>query len=412
MKKLLAASTALVAATAFAGAAQAADPIKLSLGGFGYGAVTYYDYDDQVLNNNEINNFVVTGDNEIHFKGSTTLDNGLSVAVKYELRAGGAGSGTGGAGAGASNVDEWSLTMSGGFGNIILGGDDIATEAVAIMAPHMGGRLLGAGLSEGSMIFGDFVPNAGVSTQIATFINSNDENQISYVSNEIAGFTFGASYVPGFGAGQDTGALAGGNTTVTTSTATGATTVTAATTGNVADVYGVGVLWAGEFSGVGVKAEAGYAVGDMSNQVNQTVLSINNTTGAVTATNTNTASTLDEWSQWQAGAGVEYAGFTVSGGYSKINQDLAVGSADSYAWEAGVGYQTGPYGVALGYYKSSVENGLNDDEAEVWQLTSQYTMGPGVMLAAGAALADFDDGEVGGNQNDGVVVQTGLMLSF
>lgn len=381
MKKLLVASSALVAATAFAGVAQAADPIKLSLSGFGFGAVTYYDQDDSAIAGNEVNNFVVTGDNEIHFKGSTTLDNGLTVAVKYEVRTGGQGMSN----QGDSTADEWSITTSGSFGNIILGAEDAATEAVAIAAPHMGGRLLGAGLSEGSMIFGNFVQNPGVRVQNATFINSNDENQISYVSNEIAGFTVGATYVPGLGDGgfstTGTQALIGGN--------------------NVFDLYGIGAMYSGEFSGVGVKASAGYATGD---------------------------SVFDDFDQWQAGLGFSYAGFTLSGGYTQMSIDETAGANDDYdrtAWEVGVGYKTGPYGVALGYFRSDVgaaagavtnfaAAGANDDEASVWQLTSQYTMGPGVMLVGGIALADFDGGEAGaGNpENDGVVVQTGINLSF
>lgn len=389
MKKLLVASTALVAATAFAGAAQAADPIKLSLGGFGYGAVTYYDNDDDYMRNNlqatmlepEQNSLVVDGDNEVHFKGSTTLDNGLTVAVKYEVR-------TGGNGVGGTASDEWSITTSGGFGTVILGADDAATEAVAIMAPHMGGRLLGAGLSEGNMISGSYIRNPGIRVQNATFINSNDEELISYISPEIAGFTFGASYVPGLTAGQDAyGAVMSG-----------------VGLGAGADLYGVGALWAGEFSGVGVKASAGWATADLPQPA-------------------------DSFSQWQAGLGFDYAGFTLSGGYTKANVDdntVGVADPDSSAWEVGVGYKTGPYGVALSYFSSNVDaststanavvggaTGANDDEADIWQLTTQYTMGPGVMLVGGLAHVDFDGGEVGtADQNSGMVVQTGIMLSF
>lgn len=393
MKKLLVASSALVAATAFAGAAQAADPIKLTLGGFGYAAVTYYDNDDTFLGAREVNNFVVTGDNEVHIKGSTTLDNGLTVAVKYELRTGGQGTGSN-----TNNVDEWSVTTSGSFGSVILGAEDAATEAVAIMAPHMGGRLLGAGLSEGSMIGGAFVQNPGVQVINASFINTNDEQLISYISPNIAGFTFGASYVPGVGNGQDTMAQIAAL--------------------NVADVYGAGLKWAGEFDAVGIEASLGYATGDMSNATAAT-FTVNPATGVPTPVAA-VGNTVDDWHQWQAGLGFSYAGFTLSGGYTQATTDITtanVSDIEQTAWEVGVGYKTGPYGVALGYFSSTVENGaagLNEDEADVWQLTSQYTMGPGVMLVGGVAWADFDNNEVGAANvnNDGLVVQTGVMLSF
>lgn len=386
MKKLLAASSALVAVAGFAGAAQAADPIKLSLGGFGYGSVTYYDADHYYTggarnDDAEVNNFVVNSDHEVHIKGSTTLDNGLTVGVKYELRTGGRGTGSD-----TNNVDEYSLTVSGGYGTMIIGAEDAATEAVAITAPHMGGRLLGAGLSEGSMISGSFVQNPGVALQPASFINSSDEQLVSYISPELAGFTFGASYVPDIGAGQDSTNLI--------------------KAGNVADLYGVGALWAGEFSGVGIKASAGYATAD---------------------------GPADDWSQWQGGLGFTYAGFTLSGGYSAVNEDQDAGSdTDSNAWEIGIGYETGPYGIALGYYSSTVDGaganvstvsllggngvatGADDDEVDAWQLTSSYAMGPGVSLVGGIGWVDFDNGESGAAkvENDGVVVQTGIMLSF
>ena len=77
MKKSLLATTALAAlgAVAVAGPATAAEKIKVSVGGY---MEQWFGYSD---NKNSVNAdrlaFDQQSDGEIHFKGSTTLDNGI-----------------------------------------------------------------------------------------------------------------------------------------------------------------------------------------------------------------------------------------------------------------------------------------------------------------------------------------------
>ena len=81
MKKLLVASTALVAFAAV-NSAQAADPIKLTVGGYMNQYVGYTDQDEDGQENfAEVN---INSETELYFRGSTTLDNGLTVGVNID----------------------------------------------------------------------------------------------------------------------------------------------------------------------------------------------------------------------------------------------------------------------------------------------------------------------------------------
>ncbi|MCR6629446.1 MAG: porin [Magnetospirillum sp.] len=99
MKKILIASTALVAASLVStGAASASEKIKLNLGGYSKWWVVGTWQDDKFQNGDgsataagqkDYNNVDIKGDNEVFFGGETTLDNGLKVGINVELEAGG-----------------------------------------------------------------------------------------------------------------------------------------------------------------------------------------------------------------------------------------------------------------------------------------------------------------------------------
>lgn len=394
MKKLLIGTSALVAAASFAGAAQAADPIKLSIGGYGAVMVGYASQDDDYTEatGTEVTGVDVKGDNEIHFKGSTTLDNGLTVSVKYELEAGGRSN---------SDIDdEYGIGVSGGFGTLYLASDDTALSAIAMGAPRVGGRLWNGGFSDSDLTDGVYVLKpTGTSAPSQSYIGtSGDAESISYISPAVMGFTFGTTYVPdvtdtsGDDADQPTGS-------------------------DSAEGYGAGLMWNGEFSGVTIGVEGGYLWAETE----------------ATATSA-TAAVNGAREEWQAGANVGYAGFTFGGAYHDIKQDQKVlgnnfagtGLRDELngdAWELGVSYKTGPYGVSLDYFNSSMENTattVDDDTMEIWGLSGEYAMGPGVKLVGGLAWVDYENGLAAGasqaqqdsNENSGFVVTTGLSLSF
>lgn len=403
MKKLLIGTSALVAAGLVAGAAHAADPIKLNVGGFAGAYVTFADQDEGFLRNGgrtnaagnaltEVSGVDVNGDAEVIFTGSTTLDNGLKVSFKTEMEAGGRHLG--------DPVDEYNISVAGSFGTIVMGADDNALAAIAVTSPRVGGRLYGGAFSEGDVVVGNVIlapsnafAGTGVSAPNATFVNTGgDAETISYISPSFAGFTVGATYMPNAGDEDSNVTPNGLNTT---------------------DAYGIGAAYNGEFGGVGLKVAGGWLTADASNQT------------AVAA------STISDYDEYQIGANVSYAGFTFGGGFRHINTELstAVPAAlgrdrDQQAWDLGVSYKTGPYGVSLAYFSSKAENatGTTDDTRQVWELNGEYAMGPGVALIGGIAHAKFEDGynptvvvAPGARQafeNSGWAVSSGISLSF
>jgi hypothetical protein len=389
-KNIVIAGTALATVLATA-PAFAADPIKLSVGGFGGVMVGYAEQDDDYLTatGTEATGVDVKGNNEIHFTGSTTLDNGLTVSVLYELESGGRNTTT-------DVADAYQITVSGGFGTLWAGANGTALSAIAVGAPSVGD------LEEGDVADGLYViiPNSGNFSLVdAAFINtSGDAESLTYISPAIAGFTFGASYVPDLtiddNPNQPSQAIA---------TASGSN-----------EAYGAGLAWSGEFGGVGLTAQGGYLWADGG-------------PNAVSA-GTSYASAREEWQ-------VTYAGFAFGGSYRDITQDMKAASGNTLAvlgvrdelngkaWTLGASYTTGPYAASLSYLESSMENTGNtvsDDELKVWELAGTYAMGPGVDLIGIVSYADFENGTAAGstinavnsNQNSGFTVATGLSLSF
>ena len=89
MRKMLFATTALVAVGFVSGSAPAAEPIKLSLGGFYATAagVEVGGNDSKGAPSEDRQTGAFKQNVEVHIKGQTILDNGLTVGVWIELEA-------------------------------------------------------------------------------------------------------------------------------------------------------------------------------------------------------------------------------------------------------------------------------------------------------------------------------------
>jgi len=170
MKKILFASSAL-AAVAFAGSAQASEKIQLQLGGYMEQWAGFSD-EDNTADGGRNNAF--QSDTEVHFTGSTTLDNGIEVGAKIELEGETSG----------DQVDEQYLFVNGGFGRIEMGKNDSAADAMALQAPAVGP----VGVNDGDL---DAWVNAYL---IDTVRSSGDQNRVSYYTPSFGGFRAGASF--------------------------------------------------------------------------------------------------------------------------------------------------------------------------------------------------------------------------
>ena len=111
-------------------------------------------------------------------EGSLESDSGLKFAVKFELEGQNNADGT------ANNIDEARMTIGGSFGEIWLGGDDVASTAM-----HAGVPDVGIGLGDGDV--GKWIVGAanGLST-VGPDLHS-DYGHIAYYTPRLSGVQLG-----------------------------------------------------------------------------------------------------------------------------------------------------------------------------------------------------------------------------
>jgi len=400
MKKVLIASTALVAAGMLtAGAASASEKINLSVGGFSKWWVVGQFQQDAYTKAKTISptNVDVKGDNEIHFAGSTTLDNGIKVGVKVELEAGGHTDQA------SDVIDESFAFVETGFGKVMIGTYNNGTYLLHVSAPDAAGNWGEAALLQSGVTIAKpanvKTMMGGSTTAIAT---DGDAEKITYVAPAFYGLTLGASYVPNALSEDNRGVAAG---------------ATSVLTGSDSSAYGVGALYANTFGGVGVKVSGGWVTYQVQN--GSTGVAVNN----------------DRNNEYSTGANVSYAGFTVGGSFRKtivnnvnghgvVDADVTGGSGNvlnlaqqgGRAWDAGVSYANGPYTVSLAYFNSKVGGdpaNVGRDKIEIFQASGKYNLGAGVDVLASVGHANFkDETATASNNNKGWAVMTGLGLTF
>ena len=179
MKKLLLGTTALVAAGAFAVAAQAdemmAEPVSVGVGGYTTGAFGIASDSDDDTRAQEIS-YVY----EIGVSGSTTLDNGITVSVSGQIgRSAGADEG----------MDEIHTTLSGSFGSLRLGRTESAAFNSTVAAPGAGiGGMLGVNYS--------WFSTAAPAVNTYSGVGAEDALKVVYTSPNFNGLTIGMSYAP------------------------------------------------------------------------------------------------------------------------------------------------------------------------------------------------------------------------
>ena len=136
MKKILLGSTAIVAAGMIASvpSADAASKMKLGVGGYMQQWFGFTSGDDGVAQDYSV--FDIKSDPEIFFKGSTKLDNGITVGVNVQLEATQNG----------DQIDEQYMFVKGSFGQIIIG-----DENSAIYKMHYTPSDFGIGMNSGDV---------------------------------------------------------------------------------------------------------------------------------------------------------------------------------------------------------------------------------------------------------------------
>ena len=393
MKKALLGTTALVAAGLALGDAQAADGVKLTIGGRYMGAAGVLfvdDFDGTLYDDEDTRDFVFKQDVEVHFSGETVLDNGLTVGARVELEGQTSG----------DQIDAVYAYFSGGFGEIRFGDTAEAMAQLCTLVPSASG------------LFGADSPNfnfsnagalgAGYGGTNGTCYGLDDKaTKIVYFSPNFGGFSFAASFAPD-------------GTEDTRNFVNGAGTRFDNDTGQNSENLSVAAQFAHDFNGVNLVVGGG---------------------GTWSFDREGDANTVDEREDYNAYAQVGFSGFTI-GGALGIRQnrggeggdDLVYGGGITYNWDAwtvGFGYTHGRYEANAGFQfangKGTTVTLTNDivDDSNVFSLTASYALGPGIQIDGVLEYYDYqgdEDGGAGGvavdRDYEGFAFGLGTLISF
>src|SRR4051812_24402473 len=174
MKKVLLGTSALLGVGTIAGAAQASDVIKLDVGGFFqtvYQGV--FDKKSEGHFGNHRNTDRLLHNAEVHFKGETTLDNGLTVGAQIELEGENSG----------DQIDKSFVYWSGGFGRVSIGSQDSVIGACSVFPP--GATANFSAFSPASWGSNDPLGSNSVCTDA---VGAGNSQSIKYTTPNFAGF--------------------------------------------------------------------------------------------------------------------------------------------------------------------------------------------------------------------------------
>src|SRR5688572_3325691 len=197
MKRALLGTSALLGVGIAVSPALAEEPIRISIGGYYKAAYMGISDDNGVIDDDDdegaqlghdTNRDGLFSDAEIHFLGSTVLDNGLEVGVQIEVE---------GEDHFGDQVDEAYAWFGGGFGELRVGSDDDALHKACVIPPG------------GSSNFSAFSPNqwaantGGLMSAFAGFGDNSictgvdgDAQKLIYTSPVLGGFQLTTSYTP------------------------------------------------------------------------------------------------------------------------------------------------------------------------------------------------------------------------
>ena len=366
-KKYLYGTSALVAAGLAAGTAHGADPVELNLSGnmqywFGY---TTGGVDGNGLKQNE---WAHTTNNEVHFRGATTLDNGIRFAVRIELEGEVSG----------DTIDQQFMTISGGFGQIEIGSINTAAYRMSNWTASPGIGINSGWLSAIVPGWGGFRRPLGT-----THLDiGNDDFVISYFTPRFAGFQVGASFQP------DSGAGAAGTGSDTAATGSESTAFHNGVT--------VGVNYVENWGGLDVAIAGGYYRQDQPENIDAADF----TYGLET----------DEVEGFSVTTNFGFGGFILGGGYAELWEGRVTGASactssgtspfapttngtivcqggvagdttEGYSWDVDLSYGSGPWRAGVHFIHGEEEGNRDNPDnrtQDSFKVGFSYTLGPGI----------------------------------
>jgi hypothetical protein len=404
MKKLLLGSTALVAGGLMAAPAMAADPIKIGVGG-------YYQF---FVNTGSIEGvYALDGtstqfkglsfyqEGEIHFIGSTKLDNGTSVGIQVELEGWNSSISSTAVTGSVRQIDEAFLFAFGDWGRVEFGSRDQASYRMYYGVPSALAVYTGPFQHNSNATWINPVVAANNLTAAGvTFLTiggqMQDVNRINYFTPRFMGLQLGVGYAPKINQSAATGpGLAGSTCGFTDATAQ---VICATNDYSWQDFVDVGANYLNKFGDVSVAAYGSFMYASF----------IPGYTPLASASNLVTGANLAAWKQWVAGLQLAWNGFTVGGSYSYDNNGLGSNyytgvDNDNRKWGAGIMYETGPWQMSFEWRNVANNNGNGSGSVRtIASGTNAATVGG----ATGTAAA------FGTNQNAGALAFGGLSTNM
>ena len=366
MRNGLMRTTALVAASVLiAGGAVAADKKmmkpSISVGGY-YEAVVGGILDEDTPG--ETSTLDVRTDAEVYFNGKASLENGMKVSTHMQLesqnnhsQAIGRGSGTLG-----DPIDEYSISVSGSFGKIILGGTGGAP--VKMLTGLSGSWATGVG--ETLNFDNSWVPSvAGNHYNLQhSRLDTGDSEKATYISPKFGGFQVGVTYSARRVNHDDN--------------------VRPNADGELHDGLEGAVSYTGKFGDVGFGVGAGMTAYQGANDGGQDV------------------------SDWLVAARLDFGGgFRVSAAHKRVTNDNE--AQQSQLTDAGVRFVTGANSFSL---VGSVGE-MDDGEASHTAVMGSYAraLGPGTKVHLNLLWNETQSAD-GASENTGIAAITGIKVVF
>ncbi|MEK6747064.1 MAG: porin [Pseudomonadota bacterium] len=381
MKKILLGTSALVGAAAlFAGAANAAETPKITLGGFSTFQAGFVSED---LDTN-LRSGAFRSDNVVTVRVNGKTDGGLGYGAGIDLAAD-TSSTDGGAGTSGVNSERTFVYVDGKWGKLQGGSDFGVTKTMKVDASSI------ARASGG--IDGDFIYFMSTSTgrTIATpdlyldygttgAVQLGDEsqqtiNKLSYYTPRFSGFQAGVSYLFDTTGGDRGQALSRADNT----------------SGEAENVILGALNYQGKFSNVSVELAA---TGEYGNAE---------------------VSTQNDLRTYQLGAKLGYMGFSLAGSYGNLGDSLQTKTTGSDSstrfWTVGGAYETGPFGASVTYIDSQVDGGATNNDFSNLSFGVDYKLAAGLTPYAEVNVVKLDPTGTA-NDNDATVVLVGTQLAF
>ena len=369
MKKLL---LALCATCAFGAPAMAQEDKGIDLGVTGYfkGYGVYVDQDEAV--GSEARSVDIIRDMELHFVGSMTLDNGLTVGADV--------------GAAADQGDSFDIQdsfvyFSGGFGRVNMGATDGAAYLLQVVAPSADANY--DGMDQYYSPFNYSVTGVTRLTQLEFDYDqdvSSPNDKLTYITPVFGGFQAGVSYTP------------------EARTASRSTNGVDTTGGEDAfeDIWDVAARFEQETGFGSYRIGAGYTFAS-----NEDGLSVASTDPA------------DDRQAYNAAIDFDIGNFGVGAVYT-FDDRGSINNADSDQTQyiVGADYTMGATTFAVSYLNQNNEFGTNEIDTDRYTAGATYNVGPGIDLRGVVTYIDHSVDAGLGNDVSGTGVMLGTSITF